>query len=64
MGGHFPVFLTFPLVGVFYIWVPFGFIFNEWEKDKELVFYMCSFRTVTWRASRHGREVGDRPCFR
>lgn len=29
-------------------------------RENELVFYMCLFRTVTWRAARCGGEVGDR----
>lgn len=37
-----------------------GFIFNEWERENELVFYMCLFRTVTWNASRRGGEGSDR----
>lgn len=31
--------------------------------ENELAFCMCSLRTVTWRATRHGGEVSDRPCF-
>lgn len=40
-------------------WGPFGFIFNEWEKENELVFSVCFLRTVTWRAARHGAGGGS-----
>lgn len=36
------------------------FIFKEWEKENELVFFMCLLRTITWGAARHGRDVSDR----
>lgn len=59
MGGHLPFFNFFfgrcalNLGAV-------GFIFKEWEKENELVSYMCLLRTMTWGAARHGRDVSDR----
>lgn len=55
-----PSLLTFFIGRCVPNWGPFGFIFNDWERENELVFPMCLLRTVTWGAAwQWGRGRGE-----